>query len=93
MMNEALLTQNTIVSYTGVSDTEVKHKLKRSTYALAIVKADTVHGGIVRNSSTVSLYDTENALNNEKMPNQQLGEAQERGQRTARQQRNSTERG
>ena len=28
MMNEALLTQNTIVSYTGVSDTEVKHKSK-----------------------------------------------------------------
>ena len=50
-----------------------------------------VHGGIIRNGSTISLYDTENALNNKKMPNQWLGEAQERRQRTARQQRNSTE--
>lgn len=57
------------------------------------MNGDTVHGGIVRNSSTVSLYDTENALNNENMTNQRLGQAQERGQRTAHQQRNRTERG
>jgi hypothetical protein len=75
MVNEVLLTQSTLGSHSGVNNAEVTHKSKRSTYALAIMNGDTVHGGIVHNRGTIGLYDTESAFNSEKMMNQRLGDA------------------